>query len=778
MASGLSEELSDTIHRVFAHASSSGHEYVTVEHLLLGLLQDQDAAEVLTACGADIKQLLHHITAFLKEEIQAISPARNSIGEVRPTMAVQRILSRASSKAGQSNRNTFDGADVLVALFSEEGSHAVSLLEQHEISLHAIKSYISHGDVYDGSTDRTDDDADKPNSIESSSSLPNRNTRPKKTPDDVVLTTDLNKEAIAGRIDPLIGREDELQRIMQILCRRRKNNPLLTGEPGVGKTAVVEGLALAIHKDTVPAALKGCVIHSLDLGALLAGTRYRGDFEERFKKLLAKLAKQKGAILFIDEVHTVIGAGAAHGSAVDISNLLKPLLGSGRMRCIGATTHQEYRRVFERDRALARRFQTVNINEPNPEQAYQVLLGLRPYYEEFHKVKYTSTALRSAVDLSARYIGARFLPDKAIDVIDEAGALLQLTGSEVRKVDNLEIEKVISNMAQIPPHSVNQNDKDRMSRLESILKLAVFGQESAIESLVTAVKLSRAGLRETDKTIGSYLFAGPTGVGKTEMGRQLAKAMGIELLRFDMSEYQERHTVSRLIGAPPGYVGFDEGGQLTDAVLTHPHCVLLLDEIEKAHPEVYNLLLQVMDNGMLTDSNGRKVDFRNVVMIMTSNVGASDMSRRSIGFTEQDHSSDVHQAIEKLFAPEFRNRLDAIVVFRHLDKKVSLSVAQKFIVELQSNLEARKVVLRTNEKVSHWLVEHGYDARMGARPMKRLIQEKIKKPLAEELLFGKLSDKGGTVRISVSKDDELVLDVVSFKSTAAPKKKKKAKTVD
>jgi ATP-dependent Clp protease ATP-binding subunit ClpA len=568
---------------------------------------------------------------------------------------------------------------------------------------------------------------------------------------------------------------------MQILSRRRKNNPLLTGEPGVGKTAVVEGLALAIHEGKVPDALKNGVIHSLDVGALLAGTRYRGDFEERFKKLLKNIMSEGNSILFIDEVHTVIGAGAAHGSAIDVSNLLKPLLGSGRLRCIGATTTQECRRIFERDRALARRFQQLDINEPNTDDAYQILCGLRSCYEEFHQVKYTNAALRTAVDLAARHIGSRFLPDKAIDVIDEAGAKSRISARKNRKIGSVEVEQIISKMARIPQQSVTRDDRDKLSRLESVLKLAVFGQDAAIDALVSAVKLSRAGLRDTNKTIGSYLFAGPTGVGKTELSRQLADGMSVELLRFDMSEYQERHTVSRLIGAPPGYVGYDEGGQLTDAVQSNPYCVLLLDEIEKAHAEVYNLLLQIMDNGMLTDSNGRQVDFRNVILIMTSNIGAADLSRRSMGFAEQDHSSDVHQAIEKLFSPEFRNRLDATILFRPLDKKVTLSVAQKFIVELQSQLEARKVGLEVDEKLGAWLVKHGYNVRMGARPMKRLIQEHIKKPLAEELLFGALKNKGSTVRISISKDDKIVLRPLAAKpvSKAAPKKtasKKRAKS--
>lgn len=760
--SGLSKSLSDTLHWVFAQAGSSGHEYVTVEHLLLGLLQDTDAAEVLIACGADVKHLSSEINKFLNDNIKAISPGHGGSHEPRPTMAVQSIFSRASMHANSAGRKEFNGTDVLVALLSESDSHAVFLLQKNDISRYVVTSYLSHGrPVSDVSGTAGEDE--EPGSDEPEGSSP-RHTRRRRNAEQMVLTTNLNNEAMNGRIDPLIGRKEELERIMQILCRRRKNNPLLVGEPGVGKTAVVEGLALAIHENNVPAVLQNCTIHSLDVGALLAGTRYRGDFEERFKKLLTKLSQEAGSVLFIDEVHTAIGAGAAHGSAIDISNLLKPALGAGRVRCIGATTHQEYRRIFERDRALARRFQKVNVAESSTEEAYQVLRGLRPHYEKFHQVSYTVSALRTAVDLSERHINARFLPDKAIDVIDEAGARFTLSGKKKRKVDGLDIERVVAKMAQIPERSVNQDDRDRLSRLETILKLAVFGQDNAIKSLVSAVKLSRAGLREADKTIGSYLFAGPTGVGKTEMTRQLAKAMGVELLRFDMSEYQERHTVSRLIGAPPGYVGFNEGGQLTDAVLTHPYSVLLLDEIEKAHPEVYNLLLQVMDSGMLTDSNGRKVDFRNTVLIMTSNVGAADLLRRSVGFMEQDHTSDVHQAIEKLFTPEFRNRLDAIVVFKSLDEGVSLSVAHKFIAELKTQLEGRKVKLEAGEQVARWLVKHGYSARMGARPMRRLIQEKIKQPLAEELLFGKLQDGGGVVRISVSKDE------LSLRTKSAPAK--------
>ena len=787
MTSGfLSKEFSETIHRVFAHASNSGHEYVTVEHLLLGLLRDEDAAEVLIACGADTKKLSQAINAFFKDQIKAISPARNGTGEVRPTMAVQRILNQAGTKARHANRKELNGADVLAALFSEEGTHAVFLLEQQNINRYAVVSYLSHGETYSDTETDADSDTDSDSDSDTDAPLGARDRRARvrrrggKSEDELALTLDLNKEAMAGRIDPLIGRKDELERIMQILCRRRKNNPLLIGEPGVGKTAVVEGLALAIQQGDVPEVLKNSVVHSLDVGALLAGTRYRGDFEERFKKLLKNFVEKQNTVLFIDEVHTVIGAGAAHGSAIDISNLLKPLLGSGRLRCIGATTTQEYRQIFERDKALARRFQKMDIGEPSTEESYQILCGLRSHYEDFHHVKYTNTALRTAVDLSARYIGARYLPDKALDVIDEAGAARRLSARKNRKVGNTDIEHVISKMARIPQQTVNQDDRDRLSRLESVLKLAVFGQDHAIDSLVAAVKLSRAGLRELDKTIGSYLFAGPTGVGKTELSRQLAQAMDIDLVRFDMSEYQERHTVSRLIGAPPGYVGYQEGGQLTDAVLANPHCVLLLDEIEKAHPEVYNLLLQVMDNGMLTDSNGRQVDFRNVIMIMTSNVGAADWSRRSMGFAEQDHTSDIHQAIEKLFTPEFRNRLDATILFRPLDERVSLSVAHKFIVDLQSQLDARKVTLEAGEELSAWLVKHGYNSRMGARPMKRLIQEHIKKPLAEELLFGKLRNKGSKVRIRISKD-KVVLRTSggsSKQATESSKKKTDAKTAD
>lgn len=767
--SGLSEELSDTLHRVFAQASRDGHEYVTLEHLLLGLLRDPDATEVLLACGADIKKLSMELGNFLEDHRQSISPARDGAYEVRPTMAVQRVLSRASVHASRVGRKEFTGEDVLVALFSEKQSRAVYLLEQHDIDRYAVVSYIAHGrdgeahGVADGADEAGDAYADSDK--EGSGRLRDSSRAKKGTEQEFVVTVDLNREAAAGRIDPLIGRQKELERIMQVLSRRRKNNPLLVGEPGVGKTAVVEGLALSIHRGDVPDAIKQCHIHALDVGALLAGTRYRGDFEERFKKLLASLSEKEGSILFIDEVHTVIGAGAAHGSAVDISNLLKPLLGGGRVRCIGATTYQEHRRIFERDRALARRFQKIDVEEPNEEETYQVLCGLRDYYEKFHGVSYTSSALRTAVEMAGRYINSRFFPDKAIDVIDEAGAALKLSGLKENKIDSTRIEQVVAKMARIPPRSVSRNDRDRLSRLETMLKLAVFGQDEAIDSLVAAVKLSRAGLRSADKTIGSYLFVGPTGVGKTEMSRQLAKVMGVELLRFDMSEYQEAHTVSRLIGAPPGYVGYDQGGQLTDAVLTHPHSVLLLDEIEKAHPEIYNLLLQVMDHGTLTDSNGRKVDFRNTVLIMTSNVGASDLSRRSMGFLEQDHSSDVSQAVEKRFTPEFRNRIDAVVMFKPLSETVSMSVADKFIAELQAQLEERKVRLETDDHLRVWLVKHGYNARMGARPMSRLIQDRIKKPLADELLFGKLYPDGGTVRISIANDD------VKFKIRATSGKK-------
>lgn len=745
----LSKDLEVTLNQAFKGARTKRHEFMTVEHLLLALIDNEAAASVLKACGADLNNLRKELIEFVDSTTPLI-PEDDTERETQPTLGFQRVLQRAVFHVQSSGRKEVTGANVLVAIFSEQESQAVYYLKQQNIARIDVVNFITHGISKVGGQSEHNLDSNQ-ESIDEESIASGESSA--SSPLDS-YATNLNEEALQGRIDPLVGRDDEVERVAQVLVRRRKNNPLLVGESGVGKTAIAEGLAKRIVDGDVPDVLLESVVYSLDMGSLLAGTKYRGDFEKRFKGLLAQLKKKEKAILFIDEIHTIIGAGAASGGVMDASNLLKPLLTSGDIRCIGSTTFQEYRGIFDKDRALSRRFQKIDVNEPSVEDTYQILKGLKTRFEEHHSLKYTDAALRAASELASKYITDRFMPDKAIDVIDEAGAYQQLQplNKRRRQIGTADIEKIVAKIARIPPKSVSSCDKELLQKLDEQLKLTVFGQNDAIEALSTAIKLSRAGLNSPDKPVGSFLFAGPTGVGKTELCRQLASAMGIELLRFDMSEYMERHTVSRLIGAPPGYVGFDQGGLLTEAVTKHPHCVVLLDEIEKAHPEVFNLLLQVMDHGTLTDNNGRKADFRNVVLIMTTNAGAEDMSRASIGFSKQDHSTDGMEAIKKLFTPEFRNRLDAIIQFGALTLEVIKTVVDKFLVELQAQLDEKHVVLNVDEDAREWLAVHGYDEKLGARPMARLIKEKLKKPLAEMVLFGDLST-GGSVDISIENDD-------------------------
>ncbi|MBD2859252.1 ATP-dependent Clp protease ATP-binding subunit ClpA [Spongiibacter sp. KMU-158] len=744
----LSKELETTLSQAFKAARSKRHEFMTVEHLLLALADNNDAMRVLLACGADLLQLKNELQEFVEATTPRI-PQDDIERDTQPTLGFQRVLQRAVFHVQSSGKQEVTGANVLVAIFSEQESQAVYFLKSQNVSRLDVVNYITHGISKVSGHEGIESDQQSEQEQE--------NADPEQKPLEN-FTTNLNTEAKAGRIDPLIGRADEVERVAQILSRRRKNNPLLVGESGVGKTAIAEGLAKRIVDGEVPDILKDSVVYSLDMGALLAGTKYRGDFEKRLKNLLADLKKREGAILFIDEIHTIIGAGAASGGVMDASNLLKPLLSSGQLRCIGSTTFQEYRGIFDKDRALSRRFQKVDVGEPSVEDTFLILKGLKSRFESHHDISYTDGALKTAAELSARYINDRFLPDKAIDVIDEAGAYQRLQTAEKRAeiIDVPEIEAIVAKIARIPPKSVSSDDKASLEKLEDNLKMVVFGQDQAISELSASIKLARAGLKAPDKPIGSFLLAGPTGVGKTEVTRQLAKLLGLELIRFDMSEYMERHTVSRLIGAPPGYVGFDQGGLLTDAVTKHPHSVVLLDEIEKAHPDLFNLLLQVMDHGSLTDNNGRKADFRNVILVMTTNAGAENISRRSIGFTEQDHHTDASEAINRLFTPEFRNRLDSIVTFGPLAEEVVLTVVDKFLVELQSQLDDKNVVLHVDDDARRWLVDKGYDRTMGARPMARVIQEHIKKPLAEMVLFGDLQDEGGDVFISV-KDDKLEL---------------------
>ncbi len=754
----LSRDLESTLNTTFQGANSKRHEFVTVEHLLLALLDNGSAVGVLNACGADIDVLRNDLGEFI-ESTTPLLPEGDELRETQPTLGFQRVIQRAIFHVQSSGKNEVQGANVLVAIFSEQESQAVYFLRLQNISRIDLVNYISHGIAkYANQSEREDGEAENPASADAPAGEDG-------APEATLLeqfSCNLNHQAEQGYIDPLVGRSAELERVGQILLRRRKNNALLVGESGVGKTAIAEGLAKLIVEGKAAEPLANSVIYSLDMGALLAGTKYRGDFEKRFKGLLAELKNEEHAILFIDEIHTIIGAGAASGGVMDASNLLKPLLTSGKLRCIGSTTYQEYRGIFDKDRALSRRFQKVDVPEPSVAETVDILKGLKSRFEEHHGLRYTQGALKSAAELSAKYITDRFLPDKAIDVLDEAGAFQQLQPASKRKktIGVVDVENTVAKIARIPAKSVSSSDKEQLRNLGDKLKRVVFGQDEAIESLDSAIKLARAGLREATKPIGSFLFAGPTGVGKTEVSRQLALTLGVELQRFDMSEYMERHTVSRLIGAPPGYVGFDQGGLLTDAVTQHPHCVVLLDEIEKAHPDVFNLLLQVMDHGTLTDNNGRKTDFRNVILIMTTNAGAREMSRSSMGFTTQDNSSDGMESIKKMFAPEFRNRLDAIIQFQSLGSDIIGTVVDKFLVELQAQLDDKSVDLEVDEGARLWLAENGYDEDMGARPMARLIQEKLKKPLAEEVLFGELSKGGGTVKVTLV-DGEIAIEIVA-----------------
>ncbi|MEA3641927.1 MAG: ATP-dependent Clp protease ATP-binding subunit ClpA [Lamprobacter sp.] len=753
----LSKELEFTLNQAFKEARAKRHEYMTVEHLLLCLIDNPAAAKVLRACAADSDKLRNDVATFIEETTPLI--AVNDERETQPTLGFQRVLQRAVFHVQSAGRKEVTGANVLVALFSEQDSQAVFLLNQQDVSRLDVVNYISHGISKVPGEDQDDEPQAEPDEArsdekEAPSALEN-------------FATNLNEMARQGRIDPLIGRAGEVERTAQILCRRRKNNPLLVGEAGVGKTAIAEGLAKKIVDGEVPEILGDAVIYALDLGSLVAGTKYRGDFEKRLKAVLAELKRKPQAILFIDEIHTIIGAGAASGGVMDASNLIKPVLASGELRCIGSTTYQEYRGIFEKDRALARRFQKIDINEPSVEETIEILKGLKSRFEEHHQVSYTNPALRAAAELSAKYINDRHLPDKAIDVIDEAGANVQLRPAAKRKkrIDVTDVETIVAKIARIPTRKVSSSDTESLRHLDRDLKMVVYGQEEAIDALTSAIRMNRSGLGTEDKPIGSFLFTGPTGVGKTEVTRQLARIMGLELIRFDMSEYMERHTVSRLIGAPPGYVGFDQGGLLTEEVTKHPHSVLLLDEIEKAHPDVFNLLLQVMDHGSLTDNNGRKADFRNVVLVMTTNAGAEETSRRSIGFTEQDHSTDGMEALKRYFTPEFRNRLDAVVQFGALDAKTIGSVVDKFLFELEAQLAEKKVALVVEPEARAWLAEKGYDPKMGARPMARVVKDHIKKPLANELLFGELSG-GGTVVVRLGEDDELTFGFETEKTAA------------
>jgi ATP-dependent Clp protease ATP-binding subunit ClpA len=745
----LSKELEVTLNRAFRNAQDKRHEFMTVEHLLLALLDDPSAIGVLRACGVDISILRQDLIEFIDATISKIPATQEDI-DIQPTHGFQRVLQRAVFQVSSSTNEEVVGANVIVAIFSEQESQAVYFLRLQNVARIDVVNFISHGisKVGDESLEIEGDD----------NALPQGDTEEGNANGTQSLldqfTINLNEQAKKGLLDPLVGRADELDRVSQTLIRRRKNNPLLVGESGVGKTAIAEGLAQLIVNKQASEPLLDYSLYSLDLGALLAGTKYRGDFEKRLKGLISELLAIKKSILFIDEIHTIIGAGSASGGVMDASNLLKPLLSAGDLRCFGSTTFQEYREIFDKDRALSRRFQKVDIGEPTVAETYQILKGLREKFETHHDLKYTNTALKAAAELSSKHITDRFLPDKAIDVIDEAAAFqrLQPKSRQKKTIGVTDIEIIISKIAQIPAKTVSTSDKSKLEGLVDQLKLVVFGQDSAIDALTTSIKLARAGLREGERPIGSFLFAGPTGVGKTEMSRQLSKLMGIPLIRFDMSEYMERHAVSRLIGAPPGYVGFDQGGLLTEAVAQQPHSVVLLDEVEKAHPDIFNLLLQVMDHGTLTDNNGRKTDFRNVILIMTTNAGAETLNRASIGFSTQDHSSDAMEDIKKTFTPEFRNRLDSVVQFGSLPPEVIKTVVDKFLVKLQGQLDDKKVFLTVDEEARNWLAVQGYDTKMGARPMDRLIQEKIKKPLAEEVLFGALSQRGGNVHVTVAND--------------------------
>ncbi len=740
----LNKDLEISLNLAFRQAKESRHEFMTVEHLLLALLDNPSAIEALGACGADLNKLRKSLLDFISETTPMI-PLDEDERETQPTLGFQRVLQRAVFHVQSSGKSEVNGSNVLVAIFSEQESQAAYILKKSDISRLDIVNYISHGIAK----------VDNSESIH----LPDENSQAIEEEPRVIdnFSVNLNEEAKKGNIDPLIGRDDELERTLQVLSRRRKNNPLFVGEAGVGKTAIAEGLANLIVEEKVPEFLADATIYSLDMGALLAGTKYRGDFEKRFKALLKELEGDKNAILFIDEIHTIIGAGAASGGMMDASNLIKPLLSAGKLRCLGSTTFQEYQSIFEKDRALARRFQKIDIAEPSVDDTTKILQGLKEKYESHHGIRYTNKALRAAAQLSAKYINERFLPDKAIDVIDEAGAKQQLLAPSKRKkvINNTDIENIVAKMARIPEKSVSLTEKDSLRNLERNLKLVVFGQDQAVDELSSVIRLSRAGLGSEEKPVGSFLFAGPTGVGKTEVTQQLAKILGVELLRFDMSEYMEKHAVSRLIGAPPGYVGYEQGGLLTDAVIKHPYAVVLLDEIEKAHEDVYNILLQVMDHGTLTDNNGRKADFRNIILVLTTNAGVQETVRKSIGFKQQDHSLDAMSEINKVFSPEFRNRLDNIVWFNHLSTEIIQQVIDKFIVELQAQLDEKGVSLELTREAKKWLAEHGYDKTMGARPMSRLIQEHLKKPLASELLFGELV-QGGVAKVGVKKDQLVI----------------------
>ncbi len=761
----LSRNLEQTLHRALSLASERRHEYATLEHLLLGLAEDSDAATVLRACGVDLDKLRQDLGEFLDKDLSGLATERP--GDPKPTAGFQRVVQRAAIHVQSSGRDEVTGANVLVALFSERESHAVYFLQLQDMTRLDAVNFISHGiaKAPGRSAQRPAQGAKEENTPEEREEKPGRRAQ------DALSNycVNLNKKAGLGKIDPLIGRDSEIERTIQILCRRTKNNPLYVGDPGVGKTAIAEGLAKRIVEGDVPEVLAKSTIFALDMGALLAGTRYRGDFEERLKAVVTELEAHPGSILFIDEIHTVIGAGATSGGAMDASNLLKPALAAGSLRCVGSTTYKEYRNYFEKDRALVRRFQKIDVNEPSMEDAIKILRGLKTNYEKHHKVRYTEESIRGAVELSAKYINDRKLPDKAIDVIDEVGAsrMLQPEGKRRKLVTLRDVEEVVAKIARIPPKSVSADDKETLRNLERDLKAMVFGQDKAIEALAAAIKLSRAGLREAEKPIGNYLFSGPTGVGKTEVARQLASTLGIELTRFDMSEYMERHSISRLIGAPPGYVGFDQGGLLTDAIDQHPHCVLLLDEIEKAHPDLFNILLQVMDHGKLTDHNGKVVDFRNVILIMTTNAGASDLAKEAIGFGRDQREGEDTEAIKRLFTPEFRNRLDATITFAGLTPEIVGRVVEKFVMQLEAQLADRNVTIELSSAAKERLAERGYDRLYGARPLGRVIQEHIKKPLAEELLFGKLV-KGGSVKVAL-RDDELEFEFTEATQSVMPK---------
>ncbi len=764
----LSQNLEKTLHQALALAAEREHEYATLEHLLLALCGDQDAVAVMRACNVEVEELSKVLTGFLDEDLTELVTSESV--DPKPTAGFQRVVQRAAIHVQSSNREEVTGANVLVALFSERESHAVYFLQTQDMTRLDAVNYISHGIAKRPGESRT-------RTVHGAESDTRSGDETVKSGQEALQAycINLNQKAEDGKIDPLIGRELEVERTIQILCRRTKNNPLYVGDSGVGKTALAEGLARRIVNKEVPAVLENAVIFSLDMGSLLAGTRYRGDFEERLKAVIAELEQTEGAVLFIDEIHTVIGAGATSGGAMDASNLLKPALASGTLRCIGSTTYKEFRNHFEKDRALVRRFQKIDVVEPSIDDTIKILKGLKPYYEEHHQVRYTADAIRTAVELAAKYINDRKLPDKAIDVIDETGAAQMLVPEAKRRktISVKEVEAVVAKMARIPPKSVSRDDKKALQNLERDLKTMVFGQDKAIIALSSAIKLSRAGLREPEKPIGNYLFSGPTGVGKTEVARQLAASLGIELHRFDMSEYMERHSVSRLIGAPPGYVGFDQGGLLTDAVDQHPHSVLLLDEIEKAHPELFNILLQVMDHGKLTDHNGKSIDFRNTILIMTTNAGASELAKNAIGFERADREGEDQEVIERMFTPEFRNRLDAVIPFSALSPEIVGKVVDKFVMQLEAQLSDRNVVIELTPKARLYLANKGYDKKMGARPLSRLIQNEIKKPLAEELLFGELVG-GGLVKVGL-KEGKLTFDLEAPVKATPPKRKKKKK---